>query len=720
MTTRKFISFGNRRDRNLADVENPEEALGNLLDGLSGEGEFLVEDIEAIRGLQFERITAGNLSDLSDITVKVTDTNDLEGPLVDVEPLITIKDRVEKARIVTGNVPAFRGGFGLDARFVASEQINAGNTNSTGSDIFDVGPNQPIEKNYWERGYFEHGTLLDKTFKDEYGGIQWTGYISSELYDPTPRVNFETTGLLLVEYDPLQDDNWIKVVNLYAQTRNISVTSTVTGNVIQIDANNYTSISVNDKLVSNTEIYVTEINNLSVSLSNTITVTTGDVLEFTKILGTDYSYGSFNLPVLEPGNHVKIRISYWYPDNNEDIEDKWLYFRYHTISELPFTQLYSDPIQSAGPEEIRTFLNDALTTYNNNIGDTGTAGSNYKSLNVARSYNNIYQPKNALSQIRSVGPVNINYFANSNLITSSSSLSNSNIGDYIIPTVSANNQLPKVLKIKSKLGTSSLFVTDNTSVSGTQQVNIVDHKGLVDWFFANSTGANVTVTTNTNSIKANNVVITSGTSSYVRVTQVINSISFATSTNLSLTGTETIYIYSEKGLEDKSKLVFCNGVFGVALLSNAAIGNTMVMTSNASIAIGQVVQYTGYITESPATTVTGISGNTVSLSGTTPITKEILQDSTITFAPSGTTENKEICVIPLNTAPPFIGIEDGLSTVNRGLKSSNTLLQDFIVETGRLVINTNSGNINAVSGTQQYNRKIKINNDQYFILGANT
>lgn len=712
MTNRKFISFGNRRDRNLADVENAEEALGSLLDGLSGEGTFLVEDVEAIRGLQFEKVSAGKLADLAGITVKVTDPNNPEEESVEITPLITIKDRVEKAKVITGNVPAFRGGLGLDARFISSSEINAGNTNSTGSDIFDVDVNQPTEKNYWEYGYFEHGALLDKTFDDIYGGIQWTGYISPDLYDPSPAINFETTGLLLVEYDPLQTNNWIKVVNLYAQTRSVSITSSSTSNVIQIDANNRTSISVNDKLTTNNEIVITSINNTNVSLSNNVSVNTGDVISFTKTLGTDYSYGRFSLPAVEPGNFIKIRLSYWYPDTNEDIEEKWIYFSYNGSSQLPFTQLYSDPITAPGPEEIRTFLNDSLTTYNNNIGQSG----NYNTLSVSRAYDNIYEPKNSLSQIRSAGPININYFSNSNIITSGSSFSNVNIGDYIIPTNSVGNQLPKILKVKGKLGDNSILVTDNTSVSGTQQVNIVDHKGIIDWFFANSTGANVTVTTNTSNIKANNIVITGSTSSYVRITSVINSISFSTSSNLNLPSTQTIYIYSEKGLEDKSKLVFCNGVFGVSLVSNAAIGNTMVMSSNAGIAIGQVVQYSGHITESPATTVTGIVGNTVNLSGTTPITKEILQDSTITFAPSGTTVNKEICVIPLNTAPPFIGIQNGLSTVNRGIKSSNTLLEDFIVETGSLAVNTGTGNINSVSGTQQYNRKIKINNDAYFIL----
>lgn len=721
MATRKYASLGIRRDKNLSDVENPVEALDNILNDLSGEGTFESKDLDAIKNLQFEKVNSAQLSDLAGITITVTNPNDLEGPPITAEPLITLKDRVERAKITTGPVAVFRGGLGLDARFIRSDEINPSNSDSNGTNLFLLNANQPIEKNYWEYGFFEHDTLLDKTFDDQYGGIQWNGYFTPELYDPNPTINFQTMGLLIVEYDPLDNNNWVKLVNLYAQTRSVSVTSTTTGNTVQISANDVMRISINDKLTTNNQISITSVGPFSISLSANLSVNAATTISFTKNLGTDMSYGGFSLPAVEPGNQIKIRISYWYPNNGQTIENKWLYLSYpysfFDNDYLPFVYLSPDKANTPGPDEIRTFLKDALSPYNNNFGKPGTSGNDYKNLYVSKTYINDYFPKNSLSQIRSVGTISINYNANSNIITSGSSLANANIGDYIIPISPTGNQLPKTLQVKNKLGTNSLIVSDKPSVSGSQQVDIIDHKGLIDWYFANSTGANVTVTTNTSNIQTNNVIITDSTASYVRITSIINSTSFSTSTNLNLTGTEPIYVYSEKGLTDKSKLVFCGGVFGVTLAANAAPGNTMVMTSNSGIVIGQVVQYNGYINESPATTVTAVAGNTVSLSGTSPITNLILKDSTITFAPSGTTVNKEICVIPLNNAPPFVGISDGLSTVNRGIKSANTLLEDFVVETSNLTINTVSTNITSVSGTQQYDRKIKINNNQYFILG---
>jgi hypothetical protein len=714
--SRKYFSFGNRRDKNLSDVGNSNTALNNLLDGLSGPGTFVTEDLDAIRGLQFQDITANNLSTLSNITVRVNDPENPQLPPIAVRPLVTIKDRVEKLRRVTGEIPAFRGGQGLTARFIESTDINAGNTNSSGADIFNINSNQIIENDYWEYGYFEHGKQLDPTFTDEYGGIQWTGYFSPYAFDITPRMAYETTGLLIFEYDLFETDNWIKLVDLYDETREVTVTADSTGDVVQISNNTRARVAVNDKLSTNNDILVTAVGTSSITLSDNLTVTNGSTLTFEKTVGSDLSTGFFDFPTVEPGKLIKTRISYWFPDNNQNVDEKIILFSYFSSSVAEFPYFYSEKPGVAGPDEIRTFLSDSISPYNNNFGNTGTTGSNYEDVLINKSYVNVYTPKNSLANIATNNPVNINYTNNYNIITSVSSLPNVEVGNYIIPTSTTNDEIPKYTRVKYKPSNTLIIATENFTNTNSSEVRFIDHKGLIDWFVANSTGANVNINSNTDNLEVNNIVITNSTSSFVRITSIINSTSFSTSSNLSLSGNEIIYVYSEKGLTDRSKKVFCSGVFGLQLFSNAAAGaNTLTLTSNSGVVVGQVVQYSGFIPETPSmTTVTGITGNTVNLSEDTLF--EILENSTITFAPAGTTVNKEICVLPLDTSPPFLGTSDGLSTNARGLKSSNTLNEAFTVETDSLTFTTNTSNITSVTGTQQYDVKIKINSNTYFIL----
>ena len=125
-STKKYISIGNRRDKNLSEVEDKTQALNNLLNDLPGQGDFISEDLDAIRGLQFENVDASTISTLAGITIKINDPDnplDLPTPAL---PLITINDRIQKIRNFSGEVPSYFGGLGLDARFIRSSEINSG------------------------------------------------------------------------------------------------------------------------------------------------------------------------------------------------------------------------------------------------------------------------------------------------------------------------------------------------------------------------------------------------------------------------------------------------------------------------------------------------------------------------------------------------------------------------------------------------------------------
>lgn len=733
VSTSKYVSIGTRREKNLADLEDKTTSLNNLLDGITGEGTFISDDLDAIRGLQYDRVNADILGNLANITIKITNPNDPDGITIPAEPLITLKDRVKKAYLVTGEVPAFRGGLGLDARFIKSSNIRTGNVDSNGSNIFIFNNQQPIEKEYWEYGYFTHGSLMDPTFSDQYGGIQWTGYFTPELYDENVSIRYETTGLLIIEYDEADNGNWTKVVSLYAPDREITptITTLIPANTITIDAasNDFRKVAINDRLQSNPDIQITGVTSTSISLSGDILVTQNVPITFTKTIGLDSSIGSFNLPVVEQGNSIKIRISYWYPNTGQNVVEKLLSFGYIN-SLLPFYYMYNKKPLTPTPNEIRTYLNNAVTPYTPIIGNAGTSGANYRSLNIGKTYINEYAPKKDISEVRTAGPLTATFTAGTNVIRLNGSVINVNIGDYIIPTVQAGNLLPKRLQVKSKPGTSTVIVNQTITSSGSQQVFFVDHKGLVDWFFATSVGTTVTLAADTTAtFQANNIIIpnrAAAVPTHIRATIITNATTFNTSAALNLVGANNILVYSDRGIVDNSKTVFCSGVFGVQISANAEIGNTMTVVDATRLQLGQVVQFSGYIIETPnPTTISGITGNVINLTNvdntTTPISSRILSNSTITIAPSTTTVNKEICVLPLDTAPPFQGTNSGLSSVNRGVKSADTVTTDFEVETSNIVFTTAVNNVTALN-TQivpTYNRKIKLNNGQFFMI-ANT
>lgn len=148
-----------------------------------------------------------------------------------------------------------------------------------------------------------------------------------------------------------------------------------------------------------------------------------------------------------------------------------------------------------------------------------------------------------------------------------------------------------------------------------------------------------------------------------------------------------VLVYSSKGLSDKSGLHECAAVIGMEVSHNSPI-----MASNQKI----------YVKEYPGGS-SGVTGNVVYFYGSTPGVPVIPEDGTVSGAtlivgtgsdatgdfitisrsltaeiPAGTTIvgipfsgsgvdpylNREYCIIPLNTAPPFGSTEVGLITTN--------------------------------------------------------
>lgn len=731
---RKYAAIGLRRDRNLSDVQDKTASLNSLLDNLVTDSDpntsFTSEDLNVIRGLQTKNLDIKKLSDIAGITVNFTELVDVGGVtqtiLTPVNPAVTINDRVSRTKAVTGEIPGLRGGLGLLARFIPSVDWNVGTQSSTGSTIFNSKDTQATDV-FWAQGTFNFNGTIDKTFSDQYGGIQWTGYFAPAFNDPSILVTFYTTALLMIEYDPLQDNNWVTLRSMYASKRILDVLSDNTADttVIQLKTGQAKYAFVND--------YVGDPNNLLqvigvnlttdvLTLSGNFPVTANGTVELNIKLGDAANVGNFTLPPVELGQQHKIRISWWYPANSGTLISKTLDLNY-TGTNLSFPYLYAEkPSSIYGPFEIRKFLTEVVSPTQPEI---GASGSN-KNLYVSNPYYTSYTPRSSLAEVRKLGPATLSYTTANNIVSSATNLSTVESGNYIVPTTTrALTKITSLIQVKGTIDNTRKTITTNIGAIGSESVNFLDHRGFIGWFYATSSGTTVTLANfNTNNLRKNYIVITSTTTStsFIHIASISSSSSFVTTTALALTGEQIIYVYSDRGLIDTSRDTACVGVFGQNLNVTASAGaTTLTLISGVGVAAGQVVQYSGSI---PTGTV--VTGAYVPGSTTVPIsnalTAEIKSPGIIVFAPSGTSVNKEGCVIPADTAPPFLGTTAGLSTNGNSIKSASSVTT-LTVNAGKLVLTVPSNDVisltTAQTTTSTFNRKIKVNNS-YYILGSTT
>ena len=719
--SKKYASLGLRRDKNFTDLINPTIALNNLLNSIETiEGQnFVSEDLDALRSQKNSGITKEKLAELANTASKYSIINNGVVTDVDVAPAIRIKDKVENIRIVTGDVPALQGGLGLLARFVAPEELNSSSKTSTGATIFDTNDFQPREV-FWNRGYFNFETTLHPSFSSQSGGIQWTGYYCPDLYEERPTLRYETTGLYIIEHDPLDNGTWTVLKNIYAAERpvtvNLAATNTTTVTLVAGDGK---FVAVDDELVVTPApaepITVTAVAGDVVTLSAQITVTLNQVLTFKKIVGETMTSGASEFPPVEIGKYIKLRLSVWWPVQTASYVAREIWFRRGVTEdqELTYPMLYAELPPSPGPSEIRTLLTKVLTPYQPNL---GLAGNN-KSIFGGSSFKVLYTPKSAQSQVTWVSNANVTFSNSSTVISSTTSLSAALKGSYIVPTVArALTKINKLLQVVDTVNDTIKVISGKVDTSGTEVVNFVDYNGFVGWFYATSSGTTVTLQNFDNSnIRTDYIVLApnSSTTTFYRVTGKSSTNVITTNSAIGLSGEQIILVYTNKGLIDASKDTFCAGVFGRTLSATANSGtNTISVTDASGIANGQVVQFGTSINNGSTTTVTNVSGTTITLSAN--VTATILVGNTIVFCPSGTTLNKEGCVIPLNTAPPFEGTLTGLSSVDYGVRSNTGTLQ---VNCSSLQFVIPSGDVSqAATGLLTFDRRYVINTT-YAILG---
>jgi len=659
-----------------------------------------------------------------------------------IEPNITIKDTIENAKVITGDPPYLAGGDGLEARFYPSDSIATAAQRSSsisgyelfnyaeaylgGSAGFHYGP-----FNFWESGYFGFGPLIydSSEFVDGYGGIQWEGFFAPIPYIVDNNFQIVCSGLVIIEEDVNGNNNWQKLLNIYDQEREITTSSTCNITSLVLSDDDMKKIGVNDQVTFVTtqgNIYntFTKIEDVSyetntIILDQAINVTAGDVIKVSFPVG--FQDITTRVKVSVPGLNVKrkLRISiFWPSDAGYDNFRKRCSFAYlqESSTRLPSSFLYTTDSQVAENTNVNSF-EYFLNNYVNLSNDRTTAALQVNDKAVI-SYDPPLTFSNQLSN------TSISYLGNGVFSYSGAAVLQ---GDRVI--VSLGNTYLQLQAIGDSPSEFAFYVNEDdvvnynsgaiageeisgdasnlpSSAGGPYPAYRVENVGLKDIFIRYDNNANFVSMLNPSNVdelaKDQLVYALKGSSGTSLPNEGPVRLLTATKSNGEYTftvddhfgglysdflgdanaGTTILIVYKDKSLEDLSKVNYCNGVIGHLITADAALGANEVFLDDVSdVQIGYYIQFSGFIPD--GTQITGVDGATNKVTLSNNLTKVLKQNYTITIIPGDPgSESYEICVLPLDTAPPFTGTDTGLKTASgiENIKGNELLFDNLLVK----------------------------------------
>lgn len=671
------------------------------------------------------------------VNVQTLDVND---------PLVRLEDRIAKTRLIAKAGGPFPSGVGPSAYFVPSTKLVTGVTAPLSIDdriiSADYRNDSGIRRDddFWTLGEFVFENALDYSMPNKFGGVVWDGF-----FLPNPRIypnviTYNTNGLFQFEFRKTNSDPWEIAKSIYAVDRAIEVAMSTTANEISLVAGSSKYVSVGDIVAGDPENLVESINGDIITVTLDTPATVGEFITLSLSFGKDPTSGTITLDtVLEPGEGLNIRIFWWFPTGFGPVEYKYMSMGYIGGRYLPFAYLTpSQPTNTVTDFEIINLLNNAVTPYQPNFGIEG----DYQDFRIASTIKSTYVPRaNFISA--SSADKNLQIHKASLIIEvkddeksatriSGTSLSDTDAGNIIIPEDPTlfDNVIPKGFVIKGTIGSNTSSNTRLTTVpavidSPSVPVHVIDHLGMIDYGLGTTSGnATVISIADTSLMSVGYVFITTLSESniYNRITEIINNTSIRVQTSVDMgTVGEYFFVYADRGIIDKSKQIFCEGVFGTTLSANAAAGqNTIAVLEMQNIVIGQSVQFGASLPANTRVSAVSTSAGAGTITINTNVSTTIQQDETLTIAPwlpvGGTMPNKELCVLPLDLSPPFVGVPQGLSTNGKNITS--TFPTEFNVKLTDLTMNNVSGiiGINAVDlPSRSYNKTISLKNAGFVI-----
>lgn len=147
-----------------------------------------------------------------------------------------------------------------------------------------------------------------------------------------------------------------------------------------------------------------------------------------------------------------------------------------------------------------------------------------------------------------------------------------------------------------------------------------------------------------------------------------------------------VVVIAHRGLVDRSIAEVCTDVYGLEVTANTAGGvatsDEITVTDTSAILVGDYIQFEGLGGANDSVIPTGTtvasvdsatqitisnaipSGKTLNAASTVVLIRANAGPNTDAWGNNGGYSNKEACVLPLNTAPPFVGTNLGLATTS--------------------------------------------------------
>jgi hypothetical protein len=703
MAKPSFNNVGLRRDLNLSDLENPELALNNVLNNLvvTDVGQtFSGGDLDAIKGISNSTVTNTDIAAMANLAVKNAYLDPETQEIIEevAIPTITIKNQLDTITATTNDPPFFNGGDGLFADFYELEDIKDESLlgiNSQGDDILVVTATPRIRKKYWTNGLFEFSNKLDEGFEGANGLIQWEGWYVPDS-SGTSTFNVQCSGFLIIEVAN-ENDSLQMYKNIYKTERRVFATAaTIESDRVSLTQQEAKTIAVGDRVTAIYDangdpileaevaagILVDGVGSQTMVLDTAVSLPEDARIDVTiedRLGGDTYSF-SIALQNLTQYVPRRVRFTLWWPGNDNyfnKVLDMNLSTRQRPSSgSFPYWYLYSQIGEINTDESFKGFYDKRLLMGGGVIGPEDPINSTqYNDYGSIAPLAMRYSPPKLYSDILRAS-YRYSTLAGSEVIsttTTSRYTDNIEIGNKVFANVLPNNESEVV-----DIARNSIVITkDAADNDSTQYIDFIDHRGFAVSVQATSTGDTVSTVSN-EGIRIGDVVVTptyAGTE-YIRVTALVGGSQFRTSVDLDLSVLTRIFIYRDKGLSNQALDNYCIGVVGKEVAQTATAGSYYIELNNVDdIATNRVIQsspFTETVDPNNTSTLTkileinppGYPTNTVRIDKPIQGTEDMVAGTTVVICPANTTENKEACVIPLNTAPPFVGTAEGLRTTD--------------------------------------------------------
>jgi hypothetical protein len=642
----------------------------------------------------------------------------------EVEPRVTIQDNINNARTILGANPWLNGGPGPKVRFIPSSRIkftptastngnsvNVSNISALGNNLYTTSTNKALfsddivyDASFWNNGVFELGPKIYPTFPNSYGMIQWTGYLSGKF---TQR--WESTGLFLLEQDTVDngtDNNWEVLKNVYSTSitaTNVSWSTSGTTATLVLGATQVKSVCSKMKVTINAVEY--EVNSVD-GIAGTCTILsnigtgTGTTLTFTWSISNDViETGDIYYEQPKIGDKIRVRYTVWWPNPvslglPSTTTYKTKRFAYSVLSDdrLPFTYLYPEYIRDVAPEVF------SFEYFNNNKAGPLKQSSDY-SLRINDTVSLVYTPPTRLHNVVRSMAINGNTVALRTFLIAdgygrlegTGAFTGCKVGDWLTFNGTFVCQLREVRNSGLAYVDKDVLALSGFNPGQTITTGIVfENLGLIGLFRLNGlTATTGTLTTLAGSSVPLNQVYTDyicmgikyddGAAGFQPL-RIISTSAFDSSpknittstyqggsgTVLPVSSNHICAVYASRGLEDLSSTLQCVGVYGREVKTTSTTGSFSIeLTTSVGVAANDYVQYAGVIPVGARVATVNVATGVITLDAA--ITATLNSAATVVFIKAANyvdATNKEFCVIPLNTAPPFAGTDVGLITTS--------------------------------------------------------